>query len=106
MAPSRAPVSSVKATRARLRSSISVRGWHVLQDMPDLVDGRHGPLGDGFGDLGLLVGQGEILGIGRGQVRSIAVLRAEPMEERAQGVECGKDRAAAQSFTRAWTDMF
>ena len=57
-------------------------GRHGLQHMPDLVDGRHRPLGNGLGDPGLLIGQSEVLRVGGGQVRSIAGLRAEPLEER------------------------
>ena len=39
-------------------------------------------------------------------MRSIAGLRAEPLEERTQGIECGEDGAPAQPFARARADMF
>ena len=74
--------------------------------MPDLVDGRHRPLGNRLGDPGLLLGQSEVLRVGGGQVRSIAGLRAEPLEEPAQRIERGEHRAPAEPFTRARADVF
>src|SRR4029078_13381089 len=81
-------------------------GWHRLQHLPDLVDSRNGPVGDGLGDPRFLVGEGEVLGGGGGQSAGATWLRAEPLKERPQGTEGREDGGAAQPLPRAETDPF
>ena len=106
IAPSRAPVSKVKATSARLRKSISVTAGMFCSTcrICSIVgtDRSSGCLGDPC----LLVRKREVLRVGGGQVRTKAGLRAEPLEEPAQRVERGEHRSPAQPLARALADLF
>src|SRR5262249_40917074 len=73
--------------------------------MQDLLNRRHRPLVSCLGDPGLLVRQREVLGVRRGQVRSVSRLRAEPLKEATQSIENGKDCPSAKSLLRPLADL-
>jgi hypothetical protein len=73
--------------------------------MQDLLNRRHWPLVSCLGDPGLLVRQCEVLGVRRGQVRSVSRLCAEPLKEATQSIENGKDCSSAKSLPRPLADL-